>query len=224
MVEAEIVDKDEEHLLALVEKREHRRFEDFVAHQRVVVAAHPVVVVALHPFGEGRVGLRFLHLDQFIHISIGGGKLQFPIHDSSVEFGPVVESAAVIDLSGDSPEFLAVVGGGLIGHKFFGVQILLNGEENLVGVNRLNEIVGDFIADSLVHDVFLFAFRDHDHRHSRCDLLHLRKRFEARQSGHILVEDNHVKVLAFGERKRVAAVVGCNHIVAFAFKEKDMRL
>ena len=73
--------------------------------------------------------------------------------------------------------------------------MLLQGDENLVGVDGLYQIVGYLVADGLVHDVLLLAFGNHDYRDVGRRLFDAREGFEAGESGHVLVEDYKVEVL-----------------------------
>lgn len=43
------------------------------------------------------------------------------------------------------------------------VEVLLDGEEYLVGIDGFYEVVGNAVADGLVHDVFFFGLCDHDY-------------------------------------------------------------
>ena len=51
------------------------------------------------------------------------------------------------------------------------VDVLLQRQQYLVGIDGLDEVVGNLLADSLVHDVFLLTLCHHDDRHLRCHLL-----------------------------------------------------
>ena len=64
----------------------------------------------------------------------------------------------------DAAELRTVVGGGLLGHQLLLVHVLLDREQHLVGVDGLDEVVGDLRPHGLVHDVLLLALGDHDDR------------------------------------------------------------
>lgn len=59
-------------------------------------------------------------------------------------------------------ELLSIVARCLFQDDLFVVEIFLYGEENLIGIDRLDEVIGYFVSDGLVHDVFFFALGDHD--------------------------------------------------------------
>ena len=50
------------------------------------------------------------------------------------------------------------------------MYVLLNGEEQLVRVDRFDQVVGNLVSDCLVHNAFLFAFSNHDDRYVRVDV------------------------------------------------------
>ena len=67
------------------------------------------------------------------------------------------------------------------------VDILLQGEEYLVGVDGLDEVVGNLRADGLVHDILLLTLRHHD---DGCGWLYVPdelQRLKTAQSWHLLV-------------------------------------
>ena len=97
LVVAEVVDDDEEHLLALVYRREYLALEDVWAHQRAFGYArcHPRQVVLLYELGEAVVCFLFLHLQHLGHVAVRRAKLQFPVYQSAVRILPVVYRVAV---------------------------------------------------------------------------------------------------------------------------------
>ena len=104
------------------------------------------------------------------------------------------------------------------------MEVLLYREKNLVGIDGLYEIVGDFIPDGLIHYVLFFALGYHDHGNLRSEFFYPLKRFESCQAGHILVEDNEVERLAADELEGVAAVVGGNGFVTLRAEEQYVGL
>lgn len=72
------------------------------------------------------------------------------------------------------------------------VDILFQRQQNLIGVDGLDQIVGYFAADGLVHDVFLLAAGYHDHGSGRLNLLDLLQGFESGDAWHHLVEQDKV--------------------------------
>ena len=67
------------------------------------------------------------------------------------------------------------------------MQIFLDRKKQLIRVDRLDQIVGDFVSDSLIHNAFFFALGDHHDRHCRSDFFNGGECFEAGQTGHILI-------------------------------------
>ena len=102
------------------------------------------------------------------------------------------------------------------------MEVFLYREKNLVGVDRLYQIVGNLVPDSLVHNVLLFTFCNHDDRdmgHHELDAL---QRLQTGESGHVLVKDYQVEVLLVDQSQGIGTAACGDHIVAFAFEEKYM--
>ena len=100
----------------------------------------------------------------------------------------------------------------------------LDGQQYLVGVDGLDEVVGDLAAEGVVHDVFLLALGDHHHGQPRSPLFQLAQRVDARQTGHLLVEEHQVGLLAVHDVEGVAARAHRHHAVAFLFQKHDVGL
>ena len=86
------------------------------------------------------------------------------------------------------------------------VEIFLYGEENLIGIDRLDEVIGYFVSDGLVHDVFFFALGDHDDGNLGIFHLDLAEGIEPAQSRHVFVEDNEVEGLMSCFFKRISSI------------------
>ena len=140
LVEAEIVDYDKAHLFASIDMRENLRFENLVAHERVVVGSDPLLIVALHHFGERAVGLLLLHTQYVGHAGFGVGEREFPPHQRVVELIPVVDGSCHGYLLADAHKLLLIVARGFLRHQRLAVQVFLDGKQNLHRVHRLNPV------------------------------------------------------------------------------------
>ena len=87
------------------------------------------------------------------------------------------------------------------------MQIFLQRQQYLVGIDRLDQIVGDAIAYRLVHDILLLRLGDHDDGHIGMRLVDAGQGLQAGQAGHILVEQ-HESVLSGVERLEGIDAVG----------------
>ena len=85
----------------------------------------------------------------------------------------------------------------------------------MVGIDRLYQIVGDLVADGLIHDALLLALRHHHNGHVGVDLFDQRKCFQPGQSGHILVEENDVERLLLAAIDRILPADNGDNLVAF---------
>ena len=142
----------------------------------MLVSCHPRLIVLFHKLAERGVCLVLLHHQQLVHVRFRLCQLHFPENEFLVQFIPVLDGVRLVDLFRDAAEFLLIVGSGLLRHQRTGMQVLFERHENLVRIDRLDKIVGNLVADSLVHDVFLLALRNHNHRHIGMQLLDLRQR------------------------------------------------
>ena len=67
------------------------------------------------------------------------------------------------------------------------MDVLLQRQQYLVGIDGLDEVIGNLLADGLVHDVLLLALGDHHDGHLWCNLLNALQGLQATESGHHLV-------------------------------------
>ncbi len=104
------------------------------------------------------------------------------------------------------------------------MQVLFYRYQNLIGIDRLYEIVGNLATHSLIHNIFLLALGNHNHRRLRQALLQFREGFESGKSRHVLVEDNKVERLGKGHIERVASVIGSDKLVALVPEKQQVGL
>ena len=175
--------------------------------------------MSLDIFGEAVVGLLFLHLEHLGHAAVGGTKLQFPVNEAAVYFLPVVNGLAGVYLHGYVLEALAVSALRNLGHDFPAVNVLFQRKEYLVGVNRLDKVVGYLRAYGLIHDVFLLALSHHDNRRGRRYFLDLLQCLKTAKPWHHLVEQHKVERALPALVNGIDAVGYCNHVIAFLLKE-----
>lgn len=95
------------------------------------------------------------------------------------------------------------------------MDILLQREQYLVGVDRLDEVVGNLLSDGLLHDVFFFAFGHHYYRQRRLQLLNALQGLQAAKSWHLLVEEHQVETPFAALVDGVGTVAHGHHLVAF---------
>ena len=111
-----------------------------MAHQGVLASGNPLFVVFLDEFGESAVGFGLLHGEQFVHIAFGLCKFQFPEHELFVNVEPVVPRIGVVYLATNVLELLSIVARCLFQDDLFVVEIFLYGEEDLIGIDRLDTL------------------------------------------------------------------------------------
>ena len=102
------------------------------------------------------------------------------------------------------------------------MDILLEGEKNLTGIDGLDEIIGYLGADGLIHDVFLLALGDHDHGCGGRYLLDALKCLQTIKSGHHLVEENKVETTFTAKVDGIVAIANGDDLIAFLFQKNDV--
>ncbi len=102
------------------------------------------------------------------------------------------------------------------------MEVFLYGDENLVWIYRLDEIVGYLASDGLIHDVFFLALGNHYHGRLGMTLFDDSEGLEAGEAGHILVEYDEVEWLGVGHVESVAAVVGCDYIITLVAQKHQV--
>ena len=93
------------------------------------------------------------------------------MHQPLVDLRPVLPRAAVHDLHGYLLEVLLILALCHLGLYLAPVDVLLQRQQYLVGVDGLDEVVGNLLADGLFHDVLLLALRHHHHGQRRLEFL-----------------------------------------------------
>ena len=150
-------------------------------------------------------------------------QLQFPVHECLVHLHPVLVRGRIIDLHGYAPHILLVAGVDGFGDDILLVDILLQGKEYLVGVDGLDEVVGNLGSYGLVHDVLLLALGHHHHRQGGMQLLDTGKCLQPGESRHILVEQDEV-VAAFATAiQGITPIRGGIYLILFPLEEEDVR-
>ena len=164
-----------------------------------------------------------LHTEHLGHTVVGLGQFQFPVHQFAVHFHPILVGERVVYLHPDAPELRAVRAGGVLRHDFLLVDVLLQREQYLAGVDWLGQVVGYLVADGHVHDVFLLAFRNHHHGHVRVKFFHMCQCLQPAQAGHIFVQKDDVERVLPHHVNGILAVRGRLHVIPFFFQKQDVR-
>ena len=150
LIITEIVNDNQEYFLLLVEQREDRLLEQFRTDHRTflggdktIILIHPVEVMSLDEFPKAIISLGLLHLEHLRHATVGAAQLQFPVNQSFVHVHPIIPSTTVVYLHADLHEVLLITALRHLTLYLPAVDILLKRQKDLVGVDGLDEIVGD---------------------------------------------------------------------------------
>ena len=146
------------------------------------------------------------------------------MHEAAVEVLPFVDGEAVAHLRAELSELLTIVHRRGFADDRALVKVLLQGQQELIGVDGLDEVVGDLTADGLVHQLFLLALGDHDDGEEGAQLLDALQGIKACNPRHVLVEEDEVEVLGLYGFDSVGAAEDGRHFVALLLEEEDMWL
>ena len=95
------------------------------------------------------------------------------------------------------------------------MNVLFDGKKQLVRVDRLDQVIGDLIPDSLVHDAFFLAFGNHDDRNIGIDLFDLCQCLQTGQTRHVLVQEYDVERLIPATVDSILPADHRNHFISF---------
>ena len=101
---------------------------------------------------------------------------------------PVFVATAVLYLHSYLLKLLLILVLCNLGLQLAAVNVFLQREQYLVGVYRLDQVVGNLLSDGLVHDVLLLTLGDHHHGRGRRYFLDALQRFQSAQTRHLLIE------------------------------------
>ena len=93
-------------------------------------------------------------------------QLQLPAGEGALNGHPLLDGAGGVDHIGNVGELLTVGRIGVFLHDLALVDMLLEAEQYLAGIDGLDEIVGNLLTDGLLHNMLLLRLGDHHHRQS----------------------------------------------------------
>ena len=169
--------------------------------------------------------VRFLELvhQHLAHRFVAFFELDVPLCELAVDVDPIVPRAAFMQPRGNRVELLKVTLRRFLRLDALPVENALDGEQHLVRMHRLDEVIRDFRADGVFHDRLFLAFRDHDHGQTRIQVFDAAQGRDAVHAGHLLVEKDQVEGLGRKQSEGIHPVGDGRHGEAFPFQEKDMR-
>ena len=196
-----------------------------VRKQRFVAAffSYPILVVFLIILRELHICLNFLLLQYLEYARIFAFRqLKLPINQLFVKLNPLLAIHIAHKLQADVAKLLLIVHCRLLAYQPLCVQVFFEGKQNLIGIYRFDEIVRNLAAYGLLHDVFFFAFGNHDYRKSGIAVLYHVQHFQARKSGHIFVQKHYVYRLVSQHFKCFIAVYCRCYRIALGFQKKNI--
>ena len=99
------------------------------------------------------------------------------------------------------------------------MDILLQSQQYLARVYRLYQVVGNLGTNSLLHDILLLAFCNHDNGCGRLYLLYVHEGLKSGHARHVLIKENEVECLFLACFNGIDSVGDLAHLVSLAFQE-----
>ena len=194
-------------------------------HGRLLQTSHPRLVMVFDKAHELVVGFRMLVFQNLQHASV----LRFtqrgvPMHQAPVHFRPLLGIQAATEFHGKLTELAHVCRLGLFTAQASVVQNLFDRQQDLVGVDGLDQVIADFRSNGLLHDVFLLALGDHDDGHVGVPGLDALQGLDPIQTGHVFVQKHHIKRLCFHLIQGFHPTVDACHVVPLLVEKQDVWL
>ena len=214
------------------EKREHAFADDVVAHRGPHFAGllasgggrDPAWVLPLDEPREGLVGAAVLVVEDLAHALVGALEVEVEPDELLVDLHPLGGRQRPAEPSRELSESLEVILLHLLAADAVALQEPLAREEDLLGVDRLDEVVRDLPPDGVLHQVLLLGLRDHHDGRLGAVLLDPLQRVQPTQPGHLLVQEDDVEAVALDAVHGVGAVGDGLDVEALGFEEEDVRL
>ena len=180
-------------------------------------ALHPAAVLALDVAAELDVEAPLLLAQRVLEPLIGQAlELQLPFHDAPVEVDPPAPVQRADVGPADLRQLAHEAAGALAAFDLLAFQHPLELQLDLCGVDRLDQIAADALADGVVHELLFLALGHQDDREPGRDLLDVIERLEPAHAGHHLVEQERVVAARAHLLDGVGAVRDGRHVVALA--------
>ncbi len=216
LVEAQVVEYEKEHFLPRRQARKNLPLKHIGTHHGAFLGmGHPALVIAPDKFGKCQVGFFLLHPQHLSHRTVGTVELQFPVDETFVKFCPFSGAEILAHLYAYPSELppIARLYGFLL--YLMAVDVLLECEKYLLGVDGFEQIVCNLRSDGLVHEVFGLVLGDHHHRYIGAYVLYSGQRLKAAQAWHVLVQKNKVEGAVAAQLNRIGAVGARGHLITF---------
>ena len=170
-----------------------------------------------------RVGLALLREKDVVDIVVVGTRqFQIPIDQAAVHLLPLFGVHTVRQLHAYLAKLLLVVLRTVLALQPTPLGVLLHRQQQLTGRHGFNQVVADFSAEGVIHNMFLLALGNHHHRQLRPALLDELQRVDAAQAGHLLVEEHQIGHHRLQLVERVASALHGHHAIALLLEVQYM--
>ncbi len=164
LVQSEVVKDEDDGLSARFDHGSHLRIQDLVGkHARRILGMQPIGIDLRPPAGEQTVGLLPLMLQHGTHaFRLRTLQVVVKLNQTGEDAGPRLPGIGVCHVHRQGAELRLVFGEVAVGHQLARTQHACERRQHLARLNRLEQIVGNGLANGLFHDPLLFTLGHHN--------------------------------------------------------------
>ena len=145
------------------------------------------------------------------------------MHEFLIYLYPILPGSAVHNLHGYLLELLLILCLRYLRLDFLTVDVFLQRQQNLVGIHGLDQVVGNLLADGLVHDILLLALGHHHHGQGGVYLLDALQGLKTAETWHLLIKQHQIEMVLTTEVDGIGAVAHRHHVITLTFKKQALR-
>ena len=187
LVVTEVIDEYEKEFFPGIKEGEDTLREEIMAHQRRPSRGrYPPLIVVAYEATELKLSLTTL---QSVHLGKLGVFLhkQTPLGKLAIERFPILKLHALHELHRGFAKSPLVIGNCSLSYNIIALKRFFEREQKLIRIHRFNQKVDRITGNRLVHQLLLFALRNHYHRERRILRTQRIKCLEPRKTRHIFI-------------------------------------
>ena len=172
LVITEVIYDHKAHFLTGIQKGKNRlphniRTEQWRMGRAAAVSIKPPLILPGYELGKSGISLLTLLTEHLAHRGVGLLKRQIPLSQHTQHRRPLAERASRVYHITDVREILPVRAVSMLLHDSTAMQMLLQTQQYLHRIDRLNQVVRYLLTYSLLHDTLFLALGHHNNRQIR---------------------------------------------------------
>ena len=154
----------------------------------VALFVYQTIVIIGNISAKITIRVRFLGVENLFHaFLVGLIEFNFPINQFLINFFPLFKTKFIGNSHPNLHKFTLITLRSSLTYKSFFIKIFLYTQQNLVWIYGFNQVIGNFTANCLFHNMFFLIFSNHDYRNVWAILFNLSKRIKSRNPRHIFI-------------------------------------